>query len=428
MEQLMQYMWHHRLLPATGLTTVDGLPVAIIDPGTLNSDAGPDFFNAKVRIGRKVWAGDVEIHVRASDWHRHGHDGDAAYSSVILHVVSRDDTMIRRDNGEVIPQMIMECNADFSADYHRLVSASAAELPCGEHILSLPKIHVGAWIDALAYERIYSKTERITDLLSTLAGDWEEVCYITVARALGTGLNSEPFERLARQMPLKLLRKHADSLTDVEAMLFGRAGMLDAAPASDPYVAELTGRYRFMARKFGLTPIAQLGWKMSRTRPQNQPHRRVAFLAAMIHAGFRLLNAIISVGSADEARELFAVELGDYWRSRYGFGSGSVAAPQRLGDTAVRSLIINAVVPLMAAYGLTHGDEELFNRAVAILQSMPPEVNRLTRTFAATGIECRDAFVSQALIQLRRGYCEQHKCLYCRFGHRLLASRAVAKQ
>ncbi len=427
MEQLMQYIWQHRLLPTCGLTTVDGETLNIIDPGRLNTDSGPDFFNAKVRIGRRVWAGDVEIHVRASDWHRHGHDGDPAYESVILHVVNRDDTMIKRGNGEVIPQLLMECNPRFSEDYARFVGVSSTQLPCAERILSLPRLKVYDWLDALAYERIHDKVERIDTLLGSLSGNWEETCFVTVARALGMGLNSEPFERTARSVSLKILRKHSDSLVDLEAILMGQGGLLDRAPENDLYAGELRARYRFMATKFDLVQPRPMIWKMSRMRPHNLPYRRMAFLATMLYGGFRMLNDIVHTETVEDAESLFRHELQGYWATRYTFGPMTEHATPSLGKSAIRTLIINAVAPLMAAYGINHGDIPLLERAATILQALPPEKNRLTEMFTATGIPVKDAFTTQALIQLRRAYCEPHKCLYCRFGHPILADKATGK-
>ena len=200
----MHYVWQHRLILPDYLVTVDGLPVTVIDPGRHNTDAGPDFFNAKVRIGDKLWAGDVEIHVRASDWHRHGHDGDRAYDSVILHVVDRDDAPVSRSDGEVIPQMVMRCTPDFSVSYDELVGRSDIDLPCAYAIPGLPRLHVTSWMAALGYERLYDKAARLTALMNDRPGDWDHALYVTLARALGFGLNSQPMERLALATPFSL--------------------------------------------------------------------------------------------------------------------------------------------------------------------------------------------------------------------------------
>ncbi|MDE5785784.1 MAG: DUF2851 family protein [Duncaniella sp.] len=425
MERLMQYVWQHRLLLPVDLKTVDGRRVSVIDPGRLNTDAGPDFFNAKIRIDGHMWVGDVEIHVRASDWHRHGHDGDPAYDSVVLHVVDRDDTLITRRNGETIPQMVMACAPEFNQRYNDLVGRAATELPCAAEIAGIPPIYISDWLTSLAFERCHEKSDRVLDLLSSMADDWESACYITVARALGFGINGEPMERLARAVPLRILHKHADSIEAVEALLFGQSGLLDRAPAGDGYTAMLRREHAFYVHKFGLQPPQPMGWKMARMRPPNFPHRRIALLAALVTGGYRLLDDIIHVESAEKAIDMFRIPLKGYWSRHFTFGPEAEGpVPSTLSRLSAMGLIINAVVPLIMAYGRRHGDDDMWHRGFQLLTELPPENNSIISLFATAGMKCRDASASQALIQLRRSYCEPRKCLYCRLGHRLLAARA----
>ena len=424
MERLMQYVWQHRLLIQTDMVTVDGQRIAVIDPGRLNGDAGPDFFNAKVKIGDHLWVGDVEIHVRASDWHRHGHDGDAAYDSVVLHVVDRDDARIERRNGEVIPQMVMRCTPEFHAHYHQLVDRSDIDLPCAPEIASVPPLHILAWLTSLAYERLHSKADRIRALVDEYHGDWEQATYVVLARALGFGTNSEPMERLAKSLPLHFLRKHSDSLTALEALFFGQGGFLDKESEADPYVAQLKREHEFFAHKFSLRPLQPLGWKMARMRPHNFPHRRVALLAQLVSVDSRLVGRILDAGSAEEARELFRQPLTGYWSNHFNFGPGSDRNYDSLSKTSADILLINVVAPLLMAYGCARGDERLTDRAVELLQELPAENNSIVTLFTSAGLPCRDAFTSQAFIHLRRNLCETRKCLYCRLGHHLLSHRA----
>lgn len=424
MERLMQYLWQHRLWPQQLLHTTDGQPVRIIDPGRLNTDAGPDFFNAKISIGGHIWAGDVEIHVRASDWHRHNHDGDPAYDSVILHVVDRDDASISRSNGETIPQLCMQCTPEFSRRYDELVCRADTSLPCAAEIAALPPLHVTSWLSSLAFERLYDKVDRITSLLDRLHGDWESTCYVTLARNLGFSVNSDPFERLALSLPLIFIGKHSDSLTSVEALLFGQSGLLPPDAPQDPYVQLLQREYTFLAHKFGLHAPDNLGWKMSRMRPPMFPQCRIALLASILHGGFRMMSRLLDIKSVEDTRSLFSVELPEYWRSHYTFGPPSPRPTAPLSTSSIHLLAINTVVPLLYAYGLTHDDTALMDRAVNMLQQLPAEKNSVVELFTRAGIPARDAFASQALIQLRRCYCERRKCLYCRIGHRMLASKA----
>lgn len=422
----MQYVWQHRLWKPERMLTVDGRQVRIIDPGRLNTDAGPDFFNAKIWIDGRIWAGDVEIHVRASDWHRHGHDSDRAYDSVILHVVDRDDTFITRPDGEVIPQLRMPCNPEFHRHFSSLVERSDIDLPCAATIASTPRLYITDWLSALAYERVYQKADHVDELVARLGGDWESACYVTLARALGFGINGEPFERLALSLPLRFIGKHSDSLTAIEALLMGQSGLLDSPDAqADAYGAELTREYRFLAHKFGLRRPERLGWKMSRMRPANFPHRRIAALASMLHGGFRLMNGLLGITDAESGIALLNPPLTGYWTNHYTFGPESERTTSGMSRSSAISLVINVAVPLMFAYGRSRGDSQLTDRAMELLAGLPAERNSVIQLFERAGIKASDAFTTQALIQMRRCYCQQRKCLYCRIGHRQLAGAST---
>ncbi len=424
----MQYLWQHKLQIRPGMHTIDGRSLQVIDPGRLNTDSGPDFFNAKIKIDGETWVGNIEIHVRASDWYRHGHDKDPAYDSVILHVVGVSDRYIQVRDGRLIPQLTLPCNPAFSERYTALIGASRAEaLPCRETISTLPSVKITDWLSAMGFERLHMKVDRVIAQLHTVAGDWEEVAYITLARALGFSTNSDPFERLARSTPLRYIRKHADDLQLIEAMLMGQAGLLEQAPADNHYAAKLMDEYRFMATKFQLRQPG-IQWKMSRMRPANLPHRRIALLARIITAGNSLLSNILSISTIDQAVQLFNRPLDGYWRHSFTFSNyvgQETNTPVALSRTSVESLIINVVAPLTYAWGQVRGDLSAIERATELLQQLPAEHNRLTIPFESTGIKIGNALESQALIQVRRSYCEAGKCLYCRIGHAMLSAAAT---
>ncbi len=422
----MQYVWQHRLWMPSDMKTVDGHRIDVVDPGLLNKDAGPDFFNAKVCIDGNVWAGNIEVHVRASDWYRHGHDRDKAYDNVILHVVGQDDGRIYRPDGQEIPQLVMPCSPEFSKRYHAMVNNPTVELACAEEIKSLPSIYMRDWLTALAMERLQAKADRAASLVERFQGDWRSVIYVILARALGFSTNSDAFERLALSMPLRRLMKHSDSQVAVEGMLFGQAGFLDDASVDDGpnhYVGRMQEEYRFMSAKYGLERPRSLGWKMARMRPQNFPHRRIATLAAMIASGFRIGYDLFAVDSVEAARRLFDIELTGYWSRRFNFGPPASRTVKALSQSSVDTLIINVVAPILYAYGTAYAEEELQTRAMELLGALKAERNSIVELFVAAGIECPDAFTSQALIELRREYCMGRKCLYCRIGHRLLAAK-----
>lgn len=426
-EMLLHYLWEHRLWEYGTLTTDDGDRVDVLDPGIHNTNSGPDFFNAKIKIGDRMWVGNVEIHVRASDWFRHGHHQDTAYDNVILHIVGSSDQVVKRRNGSIIPQAVMLYNTDFSQRYDEMVNGSD-QPACSRELADIKPIHITDWISALGYERIYSKSDRILNYLERLDGDWQSTAYVTLARALGFSVNSDPFEQLAFATPLRCLLKHRSQPELVEATLFGQAGLLEAISIDDDneqYVDRLKQNYAFMQAKYGLQPINGSCWKLSRMRPPNFPHRRIAILAGMIADGFAFGRAFTHVTDQKSARSLFDLNLNDYWQSHFNFVGTAARITRAFSPDTVTSLIINAVVPLMYAYGLFFANDSRIQIAVDILQSLPPERNSLTRIFTDRFFECDDAFTSQALIQLRRAYCEPRKCLFCRIGHRILASKAT---
>lgn len=420
----MQYVWKHRLWRSEDMVTNTGKKVRVVDPGLLNTDAGPDFFNAKIEIDGHMWVGNVEMHYRATDWKRHHHDSDKAYDSVILHVVAKDDAPVRRTNGELIPQLVLEVSPQFNADYASLVGATI-EVPCAEKIKQVPHLTIVEWVEGLAFERLHGKVERIHQLLDSFNGSWEDVCYVTLARNFGFGINNDAFERLARRTPLRLLGKHSDSVLQIEALLFGQAGMLDAQkPGMDSYYNQLCTEYAFLSNKFQLTPMEKESWKLFRIRPQNFPYRRIAMLAQFIEGGFRMMNRILEAEGEKEMRALFEVELSGYWTKHYTFGKPNERTTATLSRSSTDIILINTVAPLLYAYGELTGNYEMTDKAIKLLEDLRAESNSIVSHFVAYGIDCPDALTSQALVQLKREYCDARKCIYCKIGHHLLSKAA----
>lgn len=420
----MQYVWKHRLWRSEDMVTNTGKKVRVVDPGLLNTDAGPDFFNAKIEIDGHMWVGNVEMHYRATDWKRHRHDSDKVYDSVILHVVAKDDAPVRRTNGELIPQLVLEVSPQFNADYASLVGATI-EVPCATKIKQVPHLTIVEWVEGLAFERLHGKVERIHQLLDSFNGSWEDVCYVTLARNFGFGINNDAFERLARRTPLRLLGKHSDSVLQIEALLFGQAGMLDAQkPGMDCYYNQLCTEYAFLSNKFQLTPMEKESWKLFRIRPQNFPYRRIAMLAQFIEGGFRMMNRILEAEGEKEMRALFEVELSGYWTKHYTFGKPNERATATLSRSSIDIILINTVAPLLYAYGELTGNYEMTDKAIKLLEDLRAESNSIVSHFVAYGIDCPDALTSQALVQLKREYCDARKCIYCKIGHHLLSKAA----
>lgn len=418
MERLLHYVWKYKLYTASPLVTTEGHPVQVIDPGTQNTDAGPDFFNAKIKINETLWAGSVEIHDKSSDWQLHHHDTDKAYDCVILHVIGVNDFRPVRTNGEPIPQMILTVPEPVLRSRDWLLYREAT-FPCLDSIAKIDPLHIIGWMGTLLCERLERKTIDIFLLLETYQDDWNEVFYITLTRSFGFGVNNDAFERLAKSLPFRCIQKQRSSHSQIEAMLFGQAGML-AEKNNDPYYRLLQREYDFLRHKFDLSPMDDFVFKSLRTRPVNFPYPKVAQLAALWVEYDTLFSSILEARSPGEIKKYFRIPPSDYWETHYHFRHASPRVEKIMGENSLNILLINTVVPMFFAYGLHNNRSEYCDRAIRLLESIPPERNTIVSTFCNAGITVRHAGDSQALIQLKREYCEKKKCMYCRIGFRML--------
>lgn len=420
MEQLLHYLWKYRLYRPSGLTTTQGDTLEIIDPGLENTDAGPDFFNAKIRINGTVWAGSVEIHQKASDWLAHGHSADKAYGNVILHVVETDDGTVFRQNGEAIPQLVLPIPEQVIDNMEWLLTRDSP-VACLERLPAIDPVFRLQWMDALLAERLERKTDDILHWLDLYQKDWNEVFYILLCRNFGFGVNSDAFERLARSLPLKCILKQRPSTSQVEALFLGQAGLLnDSTGNRHHYYRLLQQEYSFLRKKYGLEPLEPHIFRNLRLRPDATPHIKLVELAAIWIRHDTLFSSVLSARTPRELKDFFRVPASAFWDTHYNFLRPSPHKKKQLGENALNMLLINTVVPLMFAYGLYHQMDEHKARALRLLASIPPEQNSIISLFSQVGMKPRNAGDTQALIQLKRNYCEQKKCLYCRLGFQLL--------
>lgn len=420
MEQLLHYLWKYRLYRPSGLTTTQGDTLEIIDPGLENTDAGPDFFNAKIRINGTVWAGSVEIHQKASDWLAHGHSADKAYENVILHVVETDDGTVFRQNGEAIPQLVLPIPEQVIDNMEWLLTRDSP-VACLERLPAIDPVFRLQWMDALLAERLERKTDDILRWLDLYQKDWNEVFYILLCRNFGFGVNSDAFERLARSLPLKCILKQRPSASQVEALFLGQAGLLnDSNENRHHYYRFLQQEYSFLRKKYGLEPLEPHIFRNLRLRPDATPHIKLVELAAIWIRHDTLFSSVLSARTPRELKDFFRVPASAFWDTHYNFLRPSPHRKKQLGENALNMLLINTVVPLMFAYGLYHRMDEHKARALRLLASIPPEQNSIISLFSQVGMKPRNAGDTQALIQLKRNYCEQKKCLYCRLGFQLL--------
>lgn len=431
MEALLHYIWKHRILPLQELRTTDGRLVEVIDPGLHNRHDGPDFFNAKVKIDGVVWVGNVEIHERAADWYAHRHDKDAAYNNVVLHIASVTDADIVTADGSHPPQMELHVPQHVVENYRRLLAADPYP-PCREAVMQMPSMEIHSWMSVLVAERTDDRAAAIVRRVELSEGSWEKAFFITLARSFGFGTNSDAFEQWATALPLMQVAHHRDNIMQVEAMFMGTAGLLDAeampqrqreAALADTYFTELRREYGYLAHKFSLTAMPRAAWRFMRLRPQNSPYIRLSQLATLYCSRRADLSRVTACETLDAVGTALATETGDYWRTHYTFGNAGRESAKRLSAASVQLLVVNAVVPMLHAYGCHRHDEALVQRAATLLEGLPPEDNTYIRLWKECGVKAENAADTQALIQLHSRYCERKECLRCRFGYALLKGR-----
>jgi hypothetical protein len=423
-ESILHYIWQQKLFTQQGLQTTAGDTVEVIDVGKLNTDAGPDFFNAKVKIGNTIWAGNVEIHTLASDWKKHNHQADKSYDTVILHVVKKADAEVFRPDGEKIPVLELQYPTEIEQNYDALIS-DKKWIACADKIADVPTIFIHSWKNALLAERLLLKTSHIQNLLTDNNQHWEEAFYITLSRSFGFGTNSQAFEMLAKTLPISILGKHKSDLFQTEALLFGQAGLLEIENADD-YFQKLKKEFDFLKQKYNLTPINGSQWKLLRLRPDNFPHIRIAQFAAVIHGSSKLFSKIIELPEADYLISLFRCEPSEYWKTHYLFGENSSEKSKKLGKSSIYSLLINTVIPFVFYFSDRNGNEELKEKAISLLEKIPAEKNSIVIGWQNLGMKINSAYDSQAFLQLKKMYCDEKNCLRCRIGHKVL-TRKVAK-
>ncbi|MDR1543779.1 MAG: DUF2851 family protein [Prevotellaceae bacterium] len=408
-EQFLQYIWFKRLFSVQQQTT-DGQIVEIIDIGQRNTDAGPDVFNAKVKIDDTVWAGNVEFHASANDWQQHNHNGNREYDSVILHVVLRAGKNAARTNGQIIPQMVLNFPKSVEEEFE---AVSLPFIKCASELIEIPPKNLEKTFETLVNERLLQRLSAIEKLLEQTAGDWEEAFYITTARSFGFGTNADAFEQLARTLPQKIPAKHKDNLLQIEAMLFGTAGFLKNFEPKDLYSQNLLTEYQYFKHKFELKNIDKSLWKFLRLRPTNFPTIRIAQFASLMHLSSKLFSKIIEIRDYKTLLALFMCEPSDYWQNHYLFGKETETRSKKLSKSSAEIILINSIIPFLFCYGKKYNDLKMSNFALDLLKKIPAEKNHITAGFALLGIEAKNAFESQALNQLKNLYCNRRDCVRC---------------
>ncbi len=424
-EHFLHFVWQFQYFNKTQLQTVCGQPIDIIRPGFSNANAGPDFSMAHVNIGSTEWHGNIEIHYRSAEWRQHKHQHDAGYNNVVLHVVWQHNEEAQRNDGTQIPVLELHNRIDPTLidRYERLVKAELA-IPCADQLAQVPKLVLHDMLDRSLVERLEQRTQQVAALLKENGGDWEETTWQLLAKNFGFKTNSDAFFRLAQTLPLNTLARHANSLTQLEALLFGQAGLLAAATAS-PYVDELKREYHLLAAKYQLT-ARQLNptmFKFLRLRPANFPTVRLAQLAAFLHRHTRLFSVMLNTQQPKDLLPLFKVNTSAYWQNHYHFKNPSqpTAKVPTLGKASIENIMINTVAPIMFYYGMYAAQDLYTDRAQRLLQVLAPEKNHIITKLKWVGLPVDNAADSQGALQLHNQYCAEKRCLSCKIGTSLLA-------
>jgi hypothetical protein len=423
-EEFLHYLWKYGLYDPERLFDNEKNKIVVLNPGEYNRDSGPDFFNARISVAGTIWAGNIEIHIKSSHFDLHGHQYDAAFNNVILHVVAENDRIVCNARGEEILTTVLSFDPAYYEKYASLVN-NPYTIACQDEIKNLDIVPIHHWLNGLIIERLQNKTEAILKIFSSTGNDWDETFYRMVTRYFGFRVNTEPFEMLATALPFRIIRKHTDNIFQIEALLFGTAGLLEAGlfkdALADDYYKELLKEYSILSAKYSLQPLHGWLWKFSRLRPSNFPTIRLSQLASILAVSGGLFSRVIEATEAAEIKKFLEVTASGYWDDHFIFGKKSRNFTKHAGSQAADILLINAVIPMIFVYGKCRDSVDIVERALGFLEDVTPENNVITSEWKEAGIDAESAFYSQALIQLRNEYCRKRKCLNCRIGNMIIS-------
>lgn len=419
-EDFLQYIWKFKKFQILNLTDIKGQSLEIIKVGQQNFDAGPDFLGAVIKVDGQLWAGNLEIHTKSSDWRKHKHQNDPAYKNVILHVVYEHDKDIEffEDNID-IPTLILKgkLKENLYWNYERMLQSEGA-IPCASQINHVPQIFKQGMLEQTLVERLEDKTTHINRLFIQNKGDWDQTFYQWLARGFGLKVNAEPLQMLSNVLAEKVLKKHKNDLFQMEALLFGCSGFLKTT--EDEYQTALAKEYLFLKGKYKLEELDNSIWKFSRMRPNAFPTLRLAQFAALSFESQSLFSKILSIGDVSQLRSILKSDVSDYWQNHYRFGLPAKSSTGNMGEKFVEILIINVIVPFLFVYGLKKDESFYRSRAVDLLDQIKPEDNKVSRIFKSLNFDLDTAYHSQGAIQLHQNYCEAKKCLNCKLGTHLM--------
>ncbi|MDR0266085.1 MAG: DUF2851 family protein [Sphingobacterium sp.] len=420
-ENLMQFIWKLRLFRANGLSSVDGESLVVVHVGQYNTDSGPDFLMSHIRYKGNDWFGHVEMHIQSSDWDRHCHQQDDAYNNVILHVVWKNDKVIYRSDGTAIPTIVLSEYVDqLLLERYSTMMNTKSWIPCRSQLGSIDVLKKSMWLNTLSIERLEIKVQQVMVILNHFDADWEKTFWIWMCRCMGLKVNADTFQELGEKLPLSILQKYRSNLFKIEAIFFGISGLLKQQKESD-YAKQLADEFKYQKHIHDLESVYGI-WKKLRMRPYSFPERRIAQLAVLFSRNELGVSKILALDDLEAARKLFKIDsLSEYWVSHFSFGTKSgVKKSVRLGKDTVDVLVINVIVVFLFSYGKYFGIQTYIDKALELLEEMPAEKNVVVRQFAQCDWPVQNALQSQAILQLKRFYCDRKRCLYCRIGCEIL--------
>lgn len=420
-EDFLHYVWQFRSFDYKDLAVVGGENLKIIHQGFLNKNAGPDFSNAKIKIGETVWAGNVEIHLKSSDWLKHNHQVDQSYDNVILHVVYENDVEIKRTDGSILPVLILKGRISGELmDRYANLFLTLNDFPCAPQIQTVDSLIVDSFLSRTLIERFEQKTQTVLETLIQSKGNWDETFYRFLARNFGFKVNALPFELVAKAVPQQIFSKHKNNPQQIEALVFGAAGFLNDQ-FEEKYPELLKKEFQFLQKKYNIKPVEVTNWKFMRMRPQNFPTIRLAQFAALITKSNHLFSKVIEIQDLVELRSLFEnLPVNSYWQSHYHFKKTAEGVGIQIGKSSIDNILLNTIALFLFAYGKHIGTQFYISRAIRLLESLAAEKNAITNKFIEAGVKIENAFASQAILQLKRQYCDQKKCLSCGIGIKIL--------
>jgi len=421
-EDFLHYLWKFKKFDALNLRTFNDEEITIINVGQYLELAGPDFFNAQITIGNQKWAGNVEIHLKSSDWYVHHHEMDSAYENVILHVVWEHDTEIFRNNNTEIPVLELKKYVDPATiqNYQSLL-APKSWIFCEKQIKEVDEFVFKNWQERLFFERLERKSKPIFDLLEQTSQDWEAVLFSLLAKNFGLNTNGDAFFKMAQTIPFSIIRKECFEVENLEALFFGMAGLLDSEK-EDTYYKDLKFRYFYLLHKYQMEHLIAEQVQFFKHRPDNFPTIRLSQLANLYHTHQNLFSKISTLNSLKNNVQVFQIGVSPYWENHYQFDKESPIKKKMLSKSFVDLLLVNTIIPLQFAFAKSQG-KEITEDLIHLLNGLNPEKNAIIDKFTSFGIVSKNAFDTQSLLQLKKEYCNKSRCLECALGLELVKSK-----